>query len=203
MRESGYVGWSAYLPEDGPTLSDWSADRLSALRGGILSLNATPSALARAADTVSALDETAVLVSHLGLPGAGVRGADAAAVRERLAPLLSLAARSHVAVKLSGLYAIDPQYPHPGAVEAVDAVLAAFGPHRVAWGSDFSPVTSTVEPSDAMELPEWILEGLSCDETDGLVRAPTRKQHSTVARAPWAQPLCTRPRGRDLEVDGV
>lgn len=164
LHRAGFVGWSAYLPATGPTLSDWSADRLSALGGGILSLNATPAALERAGNTVAGLDETAVLVSHIGLPGADVLGADAATARLLMAPLLALARHEHVSVKLSGLYAVDPDYPHTGASAAVVSVLDSFGAHRVAWGSDFSPVTSHVTPALAMQIPAWITDQASPDE---------------------------------------
>lgn len=182
LRESGFAGWSAYLPETGPSLSDWSGDRLAALAGGILSVNATPSALARAADTVATLEDTALIVSHLGLPGRDSRGADAAAVRVQLAPLLGLARHPHVAVKLSGLYAIDPEYPHPGAGAAVAVVLDAFGPHRVAWGSDFSPALSAVTPREAMQLPEWISDGLSVDEVDAILGGTLLRHLTRIGR---------------------
>ena len=182
LRESGFVGWSAYLPEAGPTLSDWSADRLAALGGGILSVNATPTALARVTDAVDALGDTAVLVSHVGLPGADARGIDDAGARERLAALLALASRPHITVKLSGLYAIDPQYPHRGATAVVDAVLDAFGPDRVAWGSDFSPVTSAVEPAEAMRLPDGILDRLTRDEADAILGGTLLRHLALIGR---------------------
>jgi predicted TIM-barrel fold metal-dependent hydrolase len=164
LRVSGFVGWGAYLPEHGPTLSDWSADRLAALRGGILTVNATPAGLARAADTVAGLADTTVLISHVGLPGPAANGADEPTTRALLAPLLGLAGRPHVSVKLSGLYAIDPSYPHTGARTAVSAVRDAFGADRLAWASDFSPVTAEVDPADAMTPPAWLLDGASRDE---------------------------------------
>lgn len=188
LRDSGFVGWSAYLPESGPTLSDWSADRLVALAGGILSVNAAPAALARAAPAIAALGDTAVLVSHVGLPGAGARGADRTAARERLAPLLALADQPQVSVKLSGLYAIDPQYPHHGAAEAVRAVLEAFGPHRIAWGSDFSPATSEVAPAEAMRLPDWISEGLSRDEAAAILGGTLLRHLALTDRIGGTQP---------------
>lgn len=169
MREDGFVGWSVYLPDEGPSLSDWSTDQLAALSGGILSVNATPSALDRARTALAAITETRVLVSHLGLPGSTARDADAATARDLLGPLLALAPLAHITVKLSGLYAIDPGYPHLGARATVDAVFETFSADRIAWGSDFSPVLSEVAPDDAMVAPSWILTGLSPSETDAIL----------------------------------
>jgi predicted TIM-barrel fold metal-dependent hydrolase len=169
MREDGFTGWSIYLPEEGPSLSDWSSEQLTALAGGVLSVNASPAALDRARSAFTAIAETRVLVSHLGLPGSAARDADTAAARDLLGPLLALAPLDHIAVKLSGLYAIDPRSPHLGARTTVDAVLDVFGADRIAWGSDFSPVLSEVAPDDAMVAPEWILTGLSPSETDAIL----------------------------------
>ncbi|GGM33351.1 amidohydrolase family protein [Microbacterium saperdae] len=169
MRADGFVGWSAYLPEASPSLSDWSSDHLEALAGGILSVNASPTALHHARHVLEKIADVRVLVSHLGLPGTTVRDADATAARHALAPLLALAPSAHISVKLSGLYAIDPSFPHPGARTTVDAVLGAFGADRIAWGSDFSPVLAEVAPDDAMGVPAWILAGLSPSETDAIL----------------------------------
>lgn len=176
MREDGFVGWSVYLPAEGPSLSDWSSDHLAALAGGILSVNASPVALDRAQGALGTITDTRVLVSHLGLPGSTACDTDIATVRGMLAPLLTLAPLEHIAVKLSGLYAIDPSYPHAGARTTVEAVLDAFGTDRIVWGSDFSPVASEVAPSDLMVVPEWILAGLSPSETDA-IRGGTLHRH--------------------------
>jgi predicted TIM-barrel fold metal-dependent hydrolase len=56
--------------------------------------------------------------------------------------LLALAGRDNVYVKISGLYAIcDPPglWPQWAAYPFVADVLAAFGPGKCLWGSDFSP----------------------------------------------------------------
>lgn len=169
MRADGFAGWSVYLPAKGPSLSDWSSEHLAALAGGILSVNASPAALGRAQSALRTIADTCVLVSHLGLPGSTACATDIATARGMLAPLLTLAPLEHIAVKLSGLYAIDPSYPHPGARTTVEAVLDAFGADRIAWGSDFSPVVSEVAPTDAMAAPPWILAGLSPSETDAIL----------------------------------
>lgn len=169
LREEGFVGWSIYLPDAGPSLADWSPEHLAALSGGILSVNASPIALAHAGTALASMTDTRVLVSHLGLPGPAAlyRGSDA--IRELLGPLLVLAALPHISVKLSGLYAIDGRYPHTGARSTVDAVLGAFGSGRLAWGSDFSPVTTAVAPDEVMATPPWVLDGLSPSERDDIL----------------------------------
>lgn len=169
MREEGFVGWSVYLPEEGPSLSDWSSDQLAAMTGGILSVNASPAALDRAHGALARIIDTRVLVSHLGLPGSAVSAPGTAAARDRIAPLLTLAPFEHIAVKLSGLYAIDPRYPHPGARTTLEAVLEAFGADRLAWGSDFSPVVSEVAPDEVMVAPDWVLSSLSPSETEAIL----------------------------------
>lgn len=180
--ESGFAGWTVYLPEGGPTLSDWTTEQIHALRGGILSVNATPAALSRVQAAISDLEDTVVLVSHVGLPGSAARGADPASARQRLAPLVALSAYPQVSVKLSGLYAIDPEFPHAGATAVVDAVLEAYGPQRLAWGSDFSPVSSSVDDQDVMRSPDWIIERVSADEADAILGGTLLRHLALIGR---------------------
>jgi L-fuconolactonase len=146
-RERGAVGYSIYLKteSDGITFGNWPADTLAELgaQRAILSLNATPGALARAREVIVAIDGARVIFSHLGLPGRSGAAPTRMQARERLEPLLELAAHSNVAVKLSGLYAVsDPPYkfPNDAAQPFVDVLLDTFGPLRMMWGSDFAPV---------------------------------------------------------------
>lgn len=166
LREEGFVGWSIYLPDDGASLADWSPEHLEALRSGILSVNASPMALAQAGTALASMADTRVLISHLGLPGSKALDAGSDAIHTLLGPLLELSALPQISVKLSGLYAIDGRYPHTGARSSVDAVLSAFGSGRVAWGSDFSPVTAAVASDEVMDAPPWVLDGLSPSERD-------------------------------------
>ena len=62
-----------------------------------------------------------------------------AELREKLEPVVDLARADNVFVKLSGLYAIDPKFPHAGAQPEGEMLLEAFGASRVVWGSDSSP----------------------------------------------------------------
>jgi L-fuconolactonase len=94
------------------------------------------------------------LFSHLGLPG--VLGPDMSpdALQDRLKPLISLARLPNVHVKISGAYATSaPQhaFPHRGAQEAIRRILAAFGPTRCLWASDFAPALEFVSFPQTME----------------------------------------------------
>jgi predicted TIM-barrel fold metal-dependent hydrolase len=75
-----------------------------------------------------------ILIHHLGTPGLG-------AERERDLPaLLALAAHQSVGVKVSGFpynSARAWDYPYPDAIDLFTRVLAAFGPERLYWASDF------------------------------------------------------------------
>lgn len=116
---------------------------------GILSLNVTPEAIAELEPRIRALEDTWVLISHLGLPGP-VDSLDAA--KTRLAPLLRLAGLPHVSVKLSGQYAASTVgYPHGDARVLVDLVAEAFGTSALVWGSDFSPCLEFVSLEEAVE----------------------------------------------------
>lgn len=146
-REQGAVGYSIYLKTegDGTAFAHWPASTLAELgaQRAILSFNATPAALARAKEVIVAIDGARAVFSHLGLPGRSGIVPTTVQARERLQPLLELAAHPHVAVKLSGLYAVsDPPYkfPNDDAQPLVDVLLDTFGPSRMLWGSDFSPV---------------------------------------------------------------
>lgn len=144
MLRSGHCGIALYLPDaaSAKTLSDWPADcwtRLSEARA-IVSLNARPEATLHLRPLIERTAGCSFVFSHLGLPGPYPVAPDASRAAERLAPLLSLAALPNVAVKLSGLYAIDPHPPHRAAQPFVDLLLQRFGPENLHWGSDFSPV---------------------------------------------------------------
>lgn len=145
FHRRGAAGFAVYLPDasDGKALAAWPVDVLAELRAqrAILSLNAKPGATAPLGALADGLAGCAILFSHLGLPGQVDRIPTTAEARERLAPLLALARREHVAVKFSGLYGVsDPahDFPHAAAQPFVEVLLDAFGPARLLWGSDFS-----------------------------------------------------------------
>lgn len=156
LREQGFAGFSLYLAGTGPGLGGWPADSLAALTGALLSVNADPLSLAAAEPVLTGLTGTMIMISHLGGPGPAVAGLGATDAAEHLAPVLRLARHDHVRVKLSGLYAIDPQYPHHRAEGAVAALLAAGDPGKLLWGSDFTPALQALAPDQLTRLPEWL-----------------------------------------------
>lgn len=174
LRDRGAAGVAVYLPDAaaGRAFAAWPASARAALRdlGAIVSLNATPEATAEIGAAIADLAGAWTLFSHLGLPGRHARPPAASAARARLAPLLALAAHDHVAVKLSGLYAIsDPphDFPHAAAAPFVAAVLEAFGPSRLVWGSDFSPALGYV--SFAQTADPRHLAGCTPEEVDAVM----------------------------------
>lgn len=140
------AGISLYVL-DGPSaaaVAAWPDDVTAVLRRhqAVVSVNATPSAVAELGPFARATTGAPLLVSHLGLPPRCAEPPSAEAAAAALAPLTALAVHPHVAVKLSGLYALTDPPDAPGNAAArpyIEAVAAAFGPDRLCWGSDFPP----------------------------------------------------------------
>lgn len=156
LREQGFAGFSLYLAGAEPGLGGWPADSLAALAGALLSVNADPPSLGRAEPVLASLTSTTIMISHLGGPGTAAAGLSTAAAAELLAPVLRLARHDQVAVKLSGLYAIDPHYPHPRAEGAAAALLAGVDSGKLLWGSDFTPALLAIRPDQLTRLPDWL-----------------------------------------------
>lgn len=115
----------------------------------IVSLNAPPSAVAALAPAIRELKDTWFLIAHLGLPGPVT---DPAQVRDRLAPVLSLAGAENVTVKLSGQYAATSgTHPHTDVQPIVDALADALGIGALVWGSDFSPCLNFITFEQAVD----------------------------------------------------
>ena len=141
----GHRGLALYVTDAAAAraLAGWPAEVWRCLNdhAALISLNARPEATALLAPVIAVTPDCRFVFSHVGLPGRHGRP-EREQVRDRLRPLLALADRDSVFVKLSGLYAIcDPPdlWPQLPAVPFVAEVLAAFGPARCLWGSDFSP----------------------------------------------------------------
>ncbi len=160
-----FVGISLYLSsaQDANRLSAWPKAAVEALsaRRSIVSVNAAPSLLQAVGDALRRLEGCAVLISHLGDPGAYRTHPTPEETRRTLSPLLSLAGAGNIGVKLSGLYGIsDPphDYPHTSARPFVELAVEAFGTDRLYWGSDFSPAldhVSFVQAVDAVSELPW------------------------------------------------
>jgi predicted TIM-barrel fold metal-dependent hydrolase len=141
----GHAGIAIYLQEPAKTdaILRWpqeSWQRLNAQRA-IISLNAFPPATGALAPLIEANSRCSFLFSHLGLPGRHSEAPDPDVARDRLAPLLQLAALPNVMVKISGLYAIsDPAhgYPHASAAPFLEILFERFGP-ALLLGLRFQP----------------------------------------------------------------
>ena len=146
LLEMGHCGIALYLPDAAAVagLGHWSAEiwRLLSDRRAIVSLNARPAAIAALAPMIAGAPQAQFLFAHLGLPG---RQGDCAA-------LLDLVPMGNVGVKLSGLYAIDPQPPHRAAWSVLAKVLDGVPARHLHWGSDFSPVLGATAFADTMEV---------------------------------------------------
>ncbi len=140
-------------------------DELDGL-GAVVSVNVPADRADLIRDAVH-VERAAVLVSHLGLPGAA--GAAGDPLQDRLRAILDLAVNPRIFVKLSGLYAIDPCFPHAGARAAFELIADAFGLDRLCWGSDFSPVLGAVSAEEAMTLPDWVAGQLRTSERDAVL----------------------------------
>jgi predicted TIM-barrel fold metal-dependent hydrolase len=175
LLEQGHVGIAIYLPEPAATekVLRWPAESWQGLnaRRAIVSLNAVPPSTAALAPLIEANSRCTFLFSHLGLPGRTATAPDMDAARQRLAPLLQLAAFPNVLVKISGLYAIsDPAhaYPHASAAPFLEILFERFGAARCCWGSDFSPALDFVSFAQAVDTP-WLarLSGADLDRVMG------------------------------------
>jgi L-fuconolactonase len=82
--------------------------------------------------------EIAVIVDHLGLPQPPSYQRESPPFRS-LPALLALAVHPNLAVKCSGAPTLSTQaYPFADLWPHLHAVIDAFGPERVMWGSDYS-----------------------------------------------------------------
>lgn len=160
LLEQGHCGIALYVTDAGQArnLMRWPRaiwEVLDAHRA-IVSVNAGPDATLLLRPLVEEVEGVPFLFSHLGLPGLLAPGIAEDALRRRLAPLLALASLQNAHVKLSGFYAAsDPAfaYPHGAAGRAAYQILAAFGPHRCLWGSDFSPALEFVSFPQTVQWP--------------------------------------------------
>jgi len=157
LLAAGHCGLALYLPDKAAAqaLDAWPPEtwRLLSDARAIISLNARPEATSHLGRLVEQASGCQFLFSHLGLPGRYEAIPTRREAHERLEPLLSLAEYPNVAVKLSGLYAIDPTPPHAAAQPFIELVFERFGSTNLHWGSDFSPALDHVAFEETIELP--------------------------------------------------
>ena len=91
-------------------------------------------------------------------------------------PLLTLAVRDNVAVKLSGSTPFRTRHTTfrtSSARTVLDVTLSAFGPERVCWGSDFAPALDFV--SFGQLADERLLADLSSAEAAAVMGENLRR----------------------------
>ena len=83
--------------------------------------------------------------------------------------VLKLADHSQATIKLSGMYGYSKvPYPYEDAYPFIRAALAAFGAERMAWGSDFPPVSGREGYRSALELG-MTFPGFSTEEREWIM----------------------------------
>ena len=185
-HRQGFAGIALYVmsPQEVEQLNSWpnSAFQYINQHSQIVSINAVPSALTKLGPFLSRLDQCAVLISHLGLPGRFTKALSRLETRKVLQPLRSLAKLPQVGVKLSGLYAIsEPShaYPHESSHPFVSELFDTFGPQRLYWGSDFSPAlehVSFAQTIDVLFQFRWSESDLQNIMHDNLMRVIRRSR---------------------------
>jgi hypothetical protein len=167
-----FLGYALYL-DDWPRSRELAAtlqERASATLGTpIVSINCTPESLAEAAESLLGFDACNVLISHFGLPGR-VAASRADAV-SRMQPIMSLAEKLNVYVKLSAAYAIDSSPDGAGAVSYVEVLLEGLGADRLVWGSDFAPALDHHTVEVAFSLPGALSDLFTPSEADQVCRS--------------------------------
>lgn len=101
--------------------------------GWCFDLQVFPGQFAGAEALVDALPDVTFVLVHAGMP----EDADAGAMAHWQAGLERLGARGNVMCKLSGLGTFRRHLDTAHVAEVVQAALAAFGPQRCLWGSNF------------------------------------------------------------------
>ncbi|NEE04713.1 amidohydrolase family protein [Phytoactinopolyspora halotolerans] len=139
VRAAGAVGITHYLAEDDDGwLGTGEAIRVFrrlAELGLVASVHAPPPWLPSIAALVRAVPEARVVLHHQGLvaPGSARFAAD-------LRALTALASAPHVYVKVSGFHYLTQRqwdFPFRDTHMVLHALVDAFGPERLLWGSDF------------------------------------------------------------------
>lgn len=164
-RSAGFSGLSLYAEKaaDAEGLTRWPTHVLASLneRKAILSVNCPALLLGALAPFFERLENTRILISHLGSPS---RLSPASKVWK---PILKLAKHPQIGIKLSGAYACG-EYPHAGLSQAVNLLLQSFGAGRLYWGSDFSPALDhisfpqTLSAFDGLGLPPQVFHDNLC-----------------------------------------
>lgn len=125
-----------------------------------------------ALDLAKACENTQLILDHCGVPD--IAGGGFAPWR---AHITALAALPHVACKISGVMA----YCAPGQANIetvrpyIEHVIAAFGPDRLVWGSDWPVVNLAKGVRDWIGVSHQILSSLSQSEAAAIARENAKR----------------------------
>ncbi|MHA4816154.1 amidohydrolase family protein [Streptomyces aculeolatus] len=165
VTATGAVGVTHYLAneDDGWLQTDEAKEffRRAAALGLIVSLHAPPCWLRPLADLVSGVPDVPVLLHHQGLVTPG-----SPAFRADMQALEALAGVGDVYVKLSGFHYLTDRpwdFPYRDTRAVIRALLAAFGPGRLVWGSDYPVSRPHLTYRQSIEV---IREHADLDRTD-------------------------------------
>jgi L-fuconolactonase len=125
--------------------------RALAAAGLRLDLLIRPHQLADAAEAAAAVPDLTMVLDHAGVPPD-----DGADLEPWATALRAFAAQPNTVCKLSGLVGVAPS--------AADTVLAAFGPDRVMFGSDWPVCLLAAGYADVVDLARTLTAGLSESE---------------------------------------
>jgi L-fuconolactonase len=122
---------------------------------------------------LEALPRLAVVVEHLGSLG---QPRNTPSAEETVAQVMVLARYPNVAMKITGLgefsrRAMPVQEPSPFAQPVPDLLpraVAAFGPDRLMWGSDYPPVSAREGYANALRWPREQLAHLGAEACDAI-----------------------------------
>lgn len=153
-------------------LTDGSADWLwaAAEKAGVPVMVLVPGALDHLDRIAATHPGLKLVIDHVGLT---VRG-KAPAVFEDLPKVCALARRANVAVKASGMPSLSAKpFPFPDLHDAIKALVDAYGPRRVFWGTDLTRMPCTYYECIALftrHLPwlkgddlEWVMGKGVCE----------------------------------------
>ena len=145
--------------------------------------------------------ETKLIIDHFGFfrqPATGGLLGPAATDQERhWDVLLKLSRHPQVYVKLSALFRVSGELPpHGDLIPRIQELVAAYGPHRLMWGSDFpyvtiggnNPTEAAMSYGEAAALPAgWIdVEGVD-EEALEMIRGGTAAALFGFPAAPPSQ----------------
>lgn len=136
-----------------------------ARRGLVFDLLVKPPQLAAAVGAVTEVGEGRFVLDHLGKPEIATGGWEPWA-----ASLTELAARGNVVAKLSGLVteARWDEWTPSGLAPYVDHALAAFGPDRLMFGSDWPVCTLAAPYGRVVSVAEQLTAALSPHERQAI-----------------------------------